>query len=428
MIARDAERALLGTILAGYPHVDALAEIVRPTDFMDPRDEEIFGAMVTVAQAGGRADGVATLLAMRPQLGQQAALGDYLHDLLAAAPVAASADYYAAVVRDAATKRRVATAATRIGQIAEQEMDADAMLDLAQSTLAEVTEARAKADVVWAADVLAEIVDIAEQGRSRGLSTPWPGVDRVIGGIQAGRLYVVAARPGVGKSLMGANLALHVGHRHQRGALLCSMEMDRVEVMQRMVSAHAKVSLTGLMAGGSQMSQAGWDSLSAKSQEVMDLPVAVEDGAGQSLTSIRAALRRVKRQRPDTALVVVDYLQLMRTSAKTTNRAEALGEISRGLKVIAREFEVAVVAMAQLNREAANGRPTIAQIRESGAIEADADVVILLHRADDEIPELDVLIEKNRSGPRGTSTLTIEGHYSRLTDDFRDERQQWRPA
>lgn len=415
------ERALLGAVLSGYPHVDELAQVVRPVDFAEPRDERIWGAILSVADSGGKVDPITVRMAMGPEANKLPEGPLYLVKLAEECPTPTSARTYAQQVRENAGRRHLANVASFIQSLPDSGLDYDVAYDHAVSRLAELEDSRAVGDLVWARDVFPKVVDIAEHGRARGLSTPWPGLDRLTSGIQAGRLYVVAARPGVGKSLMGANLALHFGTRHNRASLICTMEMDAVEMMQRITSAHASINLSGLLKGGDDMSQIAWNAIAREHQNVMDLPIVIEDGSNQTVTSIRAKLRRLKRQRDDVALVVVDYLQLMGTNAAKSNRAEALGEVSRGLKIIAREFNVAVVAMAQLNREAAGSRPTVAQIRESGAIEADADVVILLSRPDDELPGIEAIVDKNRSGPRGTTELMVRGHYSRIDDE-------WRPA
>ena len=259
------------------------------------------------------------------------------------------------------------------------------------------------------------MIDIAERGESPALSTGWPDLDRVITGLAPGRLVVVGSRPGVGKSLMGTNLALEFAHQHKHAVLIASIEMPRTEVVQRLVAAHARVNLTSLSTG--RVAEDHWQRIRTHYDEIDALPITIEDGAEQTVTSIRAAAREVARERGDLALIVVDYLQLMRASDSRVNRAEQIGEMSRGLKVLARETGACVVAMAQVNREGTrhgDGRPRMTDLRESGSIEADADQVILLHRPSEETPEVEVIVDKNRWGPKGMATLYIQGHYARL--------------
>jgi replicative DNA helicase len=191
-------------------------------------------------------------------------------------------------------------------------------------------------------------------------------------------------------------------------------------VTQRLLANYARVNLTNLMEG--RTTAAEWEQIAPKASEVEALPIRILDDPAQTVTSIRREARRFQRQRADLALIVVDYLQLMGTrERKNANRAEVLGEVSRGLKLLARESGACVVAMAQVNREAvksAEGRPRISDLRESGAIEADADVVILLHQTDEmrDKGDLEVNVDKNRHGPRGQATLRVYGHYARLAN------------
>jgi replicative DNA helicase len=239
-----------------------------------------------------------------------------------------------------------------------------------------------------------------------------------------GRLVIVGARPGVGKSIMGHNLALHMAEAHAHAALVVSVEMPRIEVVQRMVSCRSRVNLGDLINGS--LSERQWDAISSHHEVVDALPIVIDDDAEPTVAAIRSRASEVRAERPDLALIVVDYLQLLRTprTSRSQTRAELLGEVSRGLKVLARESNACVVAMAQVNREGAkNGAaPTMADLRESGSIEADADQVILLHRPDPDIPELDVLVDKNRWGPVGRATLQVQGHYARLAS------VQWTPS
>lgn len=221
-------------------------------------------------------------------------------------------------------------------------------------------------------------------------------------------------------SLFGTNVALNIAVRDNLPTFISSMEMSRQEVTQRILAAHARISLTGLEHGNT--SSAGWDAIARASDVVMNMPIIIEDNPAQSLASLRAGVRRTIKQVGSLPLVVVDYLQLMRPADSRVNRNEQIGEITRGLKIMAREFDTCIMAMAQLNRESAGSRPTLVNLRESGSIEADADVVILLHRGETSSHELEVLVEKNRSGPRGSTALQMTGAHARLSST------SWRPA
>ncbi len=410
-----AEKSLLGALLSGYPDALEIMLVVHAEDFLHPHHEGIYAAIATVVEAGHSADPLTVRVAMGAASNRLPGGAVYLVELAQTATSIASAPHYAQEVAAEAQRRRIAAAGIRLGQLAQAGLGQEEVSDEAQSIIEAATSMRHKRTTVSIGDVLPDVLDIAQHGQTKGLSTGWVDIDDLITGLTPGRFIVIAARPGGGKSLAGTNLALHVAHHHHKAALLCSMEMSRDEVTQRIVSAHTGANLTGLEHGNT--SESAWDTIAAKTDEVMNLPILIEDAPSQSLTSIRATLRHTLREHGEVPLVVVDYLQLIRPRDRKVNRVEQLGEISRGLKLMAREFNTCVVAMAQLNRESihrAGGRPDLADLRGSGDIEADADVVILLHRNDDS-GEVDVLVEKNRSGPRGQTSLILRGNVASLS-------------
>lgn len=413
----EVERNLLGAVLAGYPHFGELQTIVYPTDFIDPQHELIWAAAASVDEKGGKIGAATVRIAMGKDALKLPGGPTYLTDLMHDCQIVTAARAYAQEVAAFAQRRKLVSTGSQLQALADSGLDIAEIADKARAAVDEATAERRAGELVRIGDVMPSVMDIAQNGRVRGLNSGWDNLDRLIQGLQPGRLIVVGARPGVGKSLMGTNLALQIAGKHQRGVLIASMEMGRDEVTQRITSAHAAVNLTNLENG--TVSDAAWNTLAVKAQEVVNMPIAIEDGAQQTVTSIRNDLRKLKRQRADTALVVVDYLQLMQPRDRKINRAEQIGEISRGLKVMAREFDVCVVAMAQVNREStrrADGRPTMADLRESGSIEADADVVVLLHRPDEESNRIEMHVDKNRSGPRGSGQLELHGHYARLVE------------
>jgi replicative DNA helicase len=330
-------------------------------------------------------------------------------------PNVGQASYYARQVANAAGMRAIQSAGIKITQLGGTHGDLDETRERARQVVDDATRGKHVSRARTLVDSIPEVLEIAEHGTGSVLGTGWPDLDRILGGLAPGRLVVVGARPGVGKSLMGTNLALHYAAHHQHAVLLASMEMPEIEVGQRLLAAHARADLTGLQMG--RTDEAAWARIGTHVQELMDMPITVDDTPGQTVTHIRRAARDAQRVRDDLALIIVDYLQLVRPSDTKVNRAEQIGEISRSLKLLARESGACVVAMAQVNRESTkrhDGRPTMADLRESGSIEADADQVILLHQPDDEIPELEVLVDKNRHGPRGIAHLQVQGHYARL--------------
>lgn len=413
----DLEKSLLGMVMSGADIGD-LSGIVAPSDFYHPNHEYIWRAALRVHE-GGNAPDAATVLASLAVVAPEARIDPVsLIDLMTAAPVAAQAPWYAEKVAEAAGRRRIREASTKLQALAEVEgMELAEARERARQIVDDATTGRNKNTSVRMADILPEVIDVAERGKSPALATGWPDVDRLLTGLAPGRLVIVGARPGVGKSVMGTNLALQFAHVHKHAVLLASMEMDRTEVGQRLVAAHASVNLSKLMNG--DVPERDWDSIRRHYDDIAALPLVVADEAHQTVTSIRAAARDIKRERDDLALIVVDYLQLMESGVKTANRAEEVGQISRGLKVLAREMNACVVAMAQVNREGtkhSDGRPKQSDLRESGAIEADADQIILLHQPDKELPDVEVIVDKNRHGLKGVATLQMQGHYASLVN------------
>lgn len=409
-----AERLLIGAALAGHK-VEPLARIVNPSDFYQPRHEAIWAAILRVVEAGNSVDVSSTRLALDHAGAKVDPL--YLAELFGEASITANGSFYAERVVEEARARRLITAGRAIMQAGEsRNYTSTEAQDIARAKLDEALASKQQADLIRLGDVLPEVIEIAESGQSPALSTPWPDVDRLIGGMAPGRLIIVGARPGVGKSVMGTNLAHHMASRHDHAALIVSAEMPKLEVTQRMVAAAASINLTGLTAG--RLDERQWNSFRSHYEAINALPIFIDDGSVPTITSIRAKVQEVREVRDDLALIVVDYLQLMGTpeSGRNASRAERLGEVSRGLKVLARETNACVVAMAQVNREGVKGgaKPTMGDLRESGSIEADADQVILLHRPDDEVPDVEVLVDKNRWGMRGMATLQLAGHYARL--------------
>lgn len=421
--AQDAEVSVIGAAMSGYDAVDELLEIIQPSDFYAPFHQEVWAAISRVHGAGNRPDPISVRLALSQ--------ADIKHDpvrlldMAQLAPVVAQAPYYAEQVAASAALRRLQEAGTKIHLLGSRVgADVEVLREEARQAVDEATRGRAVTSARTLAEVLPSVLDVAQNGRPKALASGWEDVDRIIGGLAPGRLVIVGARPGVGKSLMGTNLAVHFAHVHKHAVLFASLEMDAEEVLQRMLARHARVNLSSLMDG--KTSEAEWGNIAERAAEIDDMPVRILDAPNQTVTSIRREARTYQRVRDDLALIVVDYLQLMRTSeGRGTSRSEALGEVSRGLKLLARETGACVVAMAQVNREGAkhqDGRPRMTDLRESGAIEADADVVILLHQPDDAIPELEVIVDKNRHGPKGVATLQVHGHYARLAS------VAWRPG
>jgi replicative DNA helicase len=225
---------------------------------------------------------------------------------------------------------------------------------------------------------------------------------------------VVGARPGVGKSLLAVNVAANVTERFGRAVYMSSLEMSRKEVTQRILSAHARVDLKRLEDG--KLTDSDWKAVSESSMAMESWPLYIDDSTPQTVATIRANVRDLSRK-TTVAVVIVDYLQLLTPRDRRAPREQQVAEMSQGLKALAREQNVCVIAIASLNRGMtgrADKRPLLTDLRESGSIESDADLVVLMHRPDDESPDLEVIVAKQRNGPLGECRLQLQGHYARL--------------
>jgi len=428
-----AEQCVLGAMLLSKDAIADVVEVLRPGDFYRPAHQTVYDTVLDLYGRGEPADPV-TIAAELTRDGALAKVGGapYLHTLIASVPTAANAAYYAEIVRERAILRRLVEAGTKVVQLgygAASGMggDVDEVVDRAQQAVYEVTERRTSEDYFRLEDVLQQAFDEIEAMGSRGselygVSTGFRELDELTNGLHAGQLVVVAGRPAMGKSTLGMDFLRAASIKHQMTSVLFSLEMGRSEITMRLLSAEAQIWLSNLRTG--KMTDADWNRLARRMGEIAQAPLFIDDSPNMSMMEIRAKARRLK-QRHDLKLVVVDYLQLMTSPKRVENRQQEVAEMSRSLKLLAKELEVPVVAISQLNRGAEqrqDKRPQMSDLRESGAIEQDADMVILLHREDayeKESPragEADLIVAKHRNGPTKDVIVLSQLHYSRFVD------------
>ena len=424
-----AEQCVLGGMLLSKDAISDVIEVIRPTDHYRPAHQLVHEAILDLYARGEPADPI-TVSNELTRRGELARIGGalYLHTLMAAVPTAANAGYYARIVRERAILRRLVEAGTRIVQFGYAgDSDADDLVDRAQAEVYAVTDRRIAEDYHPLSEImpaaLEEIEAIgAHGGGISGVPTGFADLDSLTNGLHPGQMIVVAARPAVGKSALALDFARSATIRHGLPTVVFSLEMGRNEITMRLLSAEARVPMHIMRTG--QMSDDDWGRLAKRMSEVADAPLFIDDSPNMSLMEIRAKCRRLK-QRHDQKLVIIDYLQLMSSPKKTESRQQEVSEMSRSLKLLAKELEVPVVALSQLNRgpeQRQDKKPMLSDLRESGSIEQDADVVILLHREDAyerESPragEADLIIAKHRNGPTATVTVAFQGHYSRFVD------------
>jgi replicative DNA helicase len=424
-----AEQSVLGAMLLSKDAIADVVEELRQADFYRPAHATIFAAVIDLYGRGEPADPV-TLAAELTKLGEITRIGgaSYLHTLVSMVPTAANASYYSRIVRERAILRRLVEAGTRIVQMGYGgEGDVDQMVDRAQAEVYDVTDRRTSEDYLPLRDLmdgaLTEIEAISNRGGEMvGVPTGFAELDRLTNGLHGGQLVIVAARPAVGKSTMAMDICRTASIKHGLTSCFFSLEMGRNEIVMRLLAAEATVPLQHMRNGS--LSDNDWTKMATKMGTVSEAPLFIDDSPNLTMMEIRAKCRRLK-QRHDLRLVVVDYLQLMTSGKRVESRQQEVAEFSRSLKLLAKELDVPVVALSQLNRgpeQRQDKKPMLSDLRESGSLEQDADVVILLHREDlyekdsPRAGEADFIVAKHRNGPTDTLPVAFQGGYSRFVD------------
>ena len=424
-----AEQSALGAMLLSKDAVADVIETLRETDFYRPIHQTIYAAIIDLYGRGEPADAI-TVASALSKTGELARIGGapYLHTLVAGVPTAANASYYARIVSERAVLRRLVEAGTRITQMGyTADGEIDDLVDRAQAEVYDVTERRMSEDYrplsALMNDALAEIEAIGNRGGQMvGVPTGFADLDRLTNGLHPGQLCILAARPAIGKSTLGLDLARSASIKHGLTSAIFSLEMSRNEIVMRLLSAEAQIALHSMRSG--TMGDAEWTRLARHMSAVSEAPLFIDDSPNLTMMEIRAKARRL-RQRHDLRLVIVDYLQLMTSGRKVESRQQEVSEFSRQMKLLAKELEVPVVAISQLNRgpeQRTDKKPMLSDLRESGSLEQDADLVILISREDAyerESPragEADFIVAKHRNGPTANITVAFQGHYSRFVD------------
>jgi replicative DNA helicase len=424
-----AEQCVLGGMMLSKDAISDVLDVIKPHDYYRPAHQIVHDVILDLYGRGEPADAV-TVAAELTRNGDIARVGGapYLHTLIASVPTAANAGYYARIVRERAILRRLVEVGTRIVQLGYAgDGDADELVDRAEAEIYGVTDRRISEDYLPLAEIMPGALDEIEAISSRGgtlagVPTGFADLDALTNGLHPGQMVVIAARPAMGKSALALDIARAASVKAGLTSVLFSLEMSRNEITMRLLSAEARVPLHAMRTG--QLGEDDWTRLARRMSEVVDAPLFIDDSPNMSMVEIRSKCRRLK-QRNDLKLVIVDYLQLMSSPKRVENRQQEVSELSRSLKLLAKELQVPVVALAQLNRGPelrTDKRPLLADLRESGSIEQDSDVVILLHREDAyerESPragEADLIVAKHRNGPTATVTVAFQGHYSRFVD------------
>lgn len=410
----DAEQSVLGAMMSSKAAARDVADILNPDDFYRPSHSMVFTAIGRLDSRGEPADAI-TVADELARLGELSGVGGkvYLAELVSCVGIASNATYYAEIVRDLAGKRRLIESAIKITQDAhESALPASEQVENARALFDKAMPGRVQAETYDSA--LPRVIETMERGTSRGLATCWPDLDRIIYGLRKGLLYVVGARPGVGKSIVALQLATDMWDRHGKATYFASLEMTSDEIVQRSLAARTGVPLHRIIEGN--LSEHEWDRISPHADDLRSSLVHIADSGRQTIGSVRSGARTLAR-RGSLGLVVIDYLQLMAPRDPKMPREQQVAEMSRGAKLLAKELDVPVVLLSQLNRgslDRPDKTPTLNNLRESGAIEQDADVVLLLHQPNEGTNEIEIHVAKNRSGAQGVCHFIRQGETARL--------------
>lgn len=413
----EAEQSILGAVLLDRDAVVAVVEFLKPFHFYEEKNQRIFDVIVELYTEREPVD-VVTVTEKLKQKKTLTEIGGskYLTELVNKVPTAAHAEHYGHLVKDMYTKRELIAAAAQISSMAfDDSGDVRQILDNAESSVFSLAQQHLRQVFVPVKNILAESFDRLDElhktaGSMRGVPTGFTDLDDALAGMQNSNLLILAARPGVGKTAFALNIAQNAAFKHKIPVGFFSLEMSKEELMDRLLVAQAEIDAWKMKTG--HMNEDEFTRLSDAMGELYETPLYIDDTPGMSILEMRTKARRLQAEN-GLSLIVVDYLQLARASRNMDNRVQEVSEISQGLKNLARELKIPVLALSQLSRQVESRgvkKPQLADLRESGAIEQDADVVMFLWRENDEdLENMNLEIAKHRNGPLRTVKLRFRG-------------------
>jgi replicative DNA helicase len=427
----EAEESVLGAMLLSASAVGTVGEILDASDFYRESHAKIFRASLGLWQKGEPVDAI-TLTNELEERGQLEDVGGQgrVAELAALVPSTSNVEHYARIVKETAMLRglvRVGQEITRLGQ--ERQGEVQDLVDRAEQMVFELGQQRETSDFAPIEALLKEsferITQLYEAGLDiTGIPSGFRELDLLTSGFQPGNLVILAARPSMGKSALGLCIAANLGVRHETPVALFTLEMSKSEVTQRMMCSEAKVESQRLRTG--RLAPDDWPRLTAACDRLMKAPIYVDDTGSTTIMEVRSKARRLKSREPNLGLIIVDYLQLMTSGATAENRVQEVSQISRALKVLARDLEVPILAMSQLSRaveQRHDKRPILSDLRESGSLEQDSDLVFFVYRDEYYLGEesdqqglAEVILAKHRNGPTGNVKLSFLRRYAKFAD------------
>ena len=424
----DAEEAILGAVLTNPVCFNKIADMLSSKSFYKPANRFIYEAVVELFTKNQAID-IVTVSEALNESGKLEMVGGraYINDLALNSVTTANIEYYAKIVQEKAIKRELINAGSEIVEMAYDNTSTEATLDNAENLIFNIAQQKTTSDLISVKDlVLTSYEQIAYRYEHRdeliGVPTGFYDLDAMTSGLQKSDLIILAARPSMGKTAFALNIAQHVGLKARKPVAIFSLEMPKEQLVQRMLCSEAEVDTQKLKTGNMQSKD--WEKLTTAMNFFADAPIFIDDCAGASVMDIRAKCRRLAMEQKELGLIVIDYLQLMEGSGNGDDRNQQISGISRGLKGLARELGVPVIALSQLSRaveQRTDKKPMLSDLRESGAIEQDADIVMFIYRDEyynkedtENRGKAEVIIAKHRNGPVGAIDLLFQGNITKF--------------
>ena len=418
----EAEKAVLGSILINPVSMNRVVDILGPDFFYAPSNRLIYEAMFNLYNQNKPLDAISIsdYFLSKNQM-QDIGGSEYLSDLMSDTILSSNIEYYANIIKENALKRKLITAGSSIIEETFRNPEAQESLEFAEKMIFDISQQKTSQDIEPLTNVLLETVEKIEyrcnnKGSYTGVPSGYHDLDNMTAGFQNSDFIILAARPSMGKTAFALNIAQNIAIRQNVPVIIFSLEMSKVQLAQRVVCAEAEIDAQRVRMGDLQINE--WEKMGAKLNDLHAAPLYIDDTAGVSVSDIRAKCRRFKMKNPNLGLILIDYLQLIEDRS-SNDRNQQISSISRGLKSLARELDVPIIALSQLSRKVedrTDKRPMLSDLRESGAIEQDADVVMFIFREeyyDKENPELknkaQIIIAKQRNGPTGSFELIFQG-------------------
>lgn len=428
----EAEAAVLGSILINPESMNKVVELLEPDHFYSPQNKLIYEAVFTLYNQNKPTDvlSLAEYFRSRNKLDDIGGI-EYLGELGLDNVLSSNVEYYAQIIKENALKRKLVNAGSIIIEEVFKNPEAEVALEVAEKTIFDIAQQKSSQDVKLITNLLMETVEQLEfrfnnKGSYTGVPSGYYDLDAMLAGFQKSDLIILAARPSMGKTAFALNIAQNIGIEQHVPVLIFSLEMSAGQLTQRILCSEAEIDAQRARTG--ELNEQEWEKIADVMNKLHEAPILIDDSSGVTLSDIRAKARRIKTKYPDLGLIIIDYLQLIEDKT-IMDRNQAISGISRGLKSLARELNVPIISLSQLSRKVedrTDKRPMLSDLRESGAIEQDADVVMFVHREeyyDKENPELknkaSIIIAKQRNGPVGSVDLLFFGSTTKFKNKMK---------